>query len=123
MAQKTKILLVDDEFFLTETLKARLEFENYEVDVAENGEKACELVQANSYQLVLLDIMMPVMDGFEVARTIREKLKMSKLPIIFLSARAQSIDKKQAQEVGGNDFLSKPFEWAHLKALLSKWIK
>jgi CheY-like chemotaxis protein len=82
-------------------------------DIADNGEIAVEKIQQNRYDLVLMDIQMPVMDGYEATRIIREELK-SNIPIVALTAHAMHQEKEKCLRLGMNDFISKPFEQQQL---------
>lgn len=101
-----KILIVDDEQSISKVISYNLKKEGYEVLCAADGEKGLELALSENPDLVLLDIMMPKMDGYEVCRKIREK---SNMPIIMLTARADEIDKVNGLEMGADDYVTKPF--------------
>jgi DNA-binding response OmpR family regulator len=103
---KPKILIVDDDPLIRKFIRANLEIRNYEVSLAENGLAALEALRKESVDLVLLDIMMPKLDGFEVCRSLRE---WSKVPIIILSAKDGETDKLRCLEIGADDYLTKPF--------------
>ncbi len=102
----SRILLVDDESSITEFVSYALKREGYLVDVVGNGEEALELALANPYDLFVLDIMLPGMDGYELCRRLRPKTLS---PVLFLSARDTELDKVVGLELGGDDYLSKPF--------------
>ncbi|MCL2396502.1 MAG: response regulator transcription factor [Defluviitaleaceae bacterium] len=101
-----KILVVDDEKNIVDIVAFNLHKEGYEVVVARDGEKCLEAFEKEQPDLVLLDIMMPKMDGFEACRKIREK---SQVPIIMLTARAEEVDKVLGLELGADDYVVKPF--------------
>ena len=101
-----KILIVDDEEKIRELIKLNLEVAGYECDEADNGEDALKLVKENSYNLVLLDIMLPNIDGYEVA----ENLVRDNIPVIFLSAKDGTLDKVKGLKIGVEDYITKPFE-------------
>lgn len=101
-----KILVVDDEASIVTMLAYNLEKEGYDVVTAEDGEVALEKFESEKPDLLLLDIMMPKMDGYEVCRKIREK---SNVPIIMLTARADEVDKVVGLEMGADDYVTKPF--------------
>lgn len=101
-----KILVVDDEVSIAAMLAYNLKKEGYEVVTAEDGEVALEKFENENPDLLLLDIMMPKMDGYEVCRKIREK---SNVPIIMLTARADEVDKVVGLEMGADDYVTKPF--------------
>ncbi|MBF0431180.1 MAG: response regulator [Fibrobacteria bacterium] len=105
-----KILLVDDEPDILMTVKKRLQISGYEVDTAENGREALEKVKTYEPDLVVLDVMMPEINGYEVCRTLRESPETQNLPIIMLTAKAQNFDKFWGQEVGASKYLTKPFD-------------
>ena len=116
-----KILVVDDDLHICELLKLYLENENYTVFVANDGKAAVETFAAKSPDLVLLDIMLPKMDGWQVCREIR---KTSSAPIIMLSAKGETFDKVLGLELGADDYVTKPFEakevMARIKAVLRR---
>ncbi len=101
-----KILVVDDEASIVNIISFNLKKEGYEVITANDGETGLELALSEKPDLVLLDIMMPQMDGYEVCRKIREK---SAVPIIMLTARADEVDKVIGLEMGADDYVTKPF--------------
>jgi len=101
-----KILVVDDEKNIVDIVAFNLHKEGHEVIVARDGEKCLEAFEKESPDLVILDIMMPKMDGFEACRKIREK---SQVPIIMLTARAEEVDKVLGLELGADDYVVKPF--------------
>ena len=102
----TKILVVDDESTITDFVSYALKKEGYDADVVQSGEDALTLAAQNDYDLFILDIMLPGMDGYELCRRIRTN---SATPVLFLSARDTELDKVVGLEIGGDDYLSKPF--------------
>ncbi len=116
-----RILVVDDEPSITEFVSYNLKKEGYEVTVAENGDEALELAALHPFDLVVLDVMLPGMDGYEVCRRLRQN---SSVPVLFLSARDTELDKVVGLEIGGDDYLAKPFGVrelsARVKALLRR---
>jgi two-component system, OmpR family, response regulator ResD len=106
MTKEAKILVVDDEERIRRLLKMYLERENYEVEDAENGEIALQMAVENNYDLILLDIMMPGMDGIEVCNEIR---KSKATPIIMLTAKGEEANRVQGFEAGTDDYIVKPF--------------
>jgi len=108
-----KVLVVDDEKKIVDIIAFNLEKEGYEVVKAFDGEQGLSLALKESPELVLLDIMMPKMDGFEVCKKIREK---SQVPIIMLTAKAEEIDKVLGFELGADDYVTKPFGVRELMA-------
>ena len=116
-----KILVVDDEISLQETLTYNLKKEGYLVEVAGDGIAALELFRTSKPDLVILDVMLPGMDGFEICRTMRQE---SNIPVLMLTARDDEIDRVVGLEVGADDYLPKPFSMreliARVKALLRR---
>lgn len=108
MDDKTKVLLVDDETAITENLAPFLERSGFSVVVASNGEEALEKIESVNPDLVILDVLMPVMDGREVLRTIRRDDNW--LPIILLTQVGESSERAMALEEGADDYLNKPFD-------------
>lgn len=117
----TRILVVDDEPSITEFVSYNLRKEGWEVDVAGDGDTALELARKKDFDLVVLDVMLPGMDGYEVCRRLRS---VSSVPVLFLSARDTELDKVVGLEIGGDDYLAKPFGVrelvARVKALLRR---
>lgn len=116
-----KILVVDDEISLQETLTYKLQKEGYQVEVAGDGLTALELARSINPDLIILDVMLPGMDGFEVCRTLRQE---TNIPVLMLTARDDEIDRVVGLEVGADDYLPKPFSMreliARVKALLRR---
>jgi len=116
-----KILVVDDEVTLLETLSYNLKKQGYDVEMASDGPTALELARSNHPDLIVLDIMLPGMDGFEVCREIRKDMNT---PVLMLTARDDEIDRVVGLEVGADDYLTKPFSMrellARVKALLRR---
>src|SRR5438445_2622707 len=111
--KKTTIVAADDDPQLLRLVTRNLEFEEYEVLPASDGQQALEQVEAHSPDLVLLDVMMPRMDGFTVCQRIRE---FSAVPIILITARGQDQDKVRGLDLGADDYLTKPFSVDELLA-------
>ncbi|WP_165044923.1 MULTISPECIES: response regulator transcription factor [unclassified Adlercreutzia] len=101
-----RILVVDDEPSITEFVGYALRREGFATDVVDNGEDAYAMALKNSYDLFVLDIMLPGMDGYELCRRLRAK---TSAPVLFLSARDTELDKVVGLELGGDDYLAKPF--------------
>ena len=108
-----KILVVDDEELLVKGIKFNLENEGYEVDVCYDGQTAVEMAAAENYSLILLDLMMPKLDGLSACMKIRET---STVPIIMLTAKSEDTDKLIGFEYGADDYITKPFNALELKA-------
>lgn len=105
MAQR--ILLVEDEESILEALKLNLDLEGYDLTIATDGEQAIQLFRKGRYDLIVLDVMLPKLDGFKVCQTIR--LENGKVPILFLTAKNAAQDRIQGLKIGGDDYLTKPF--------------
>lgn len=118
--KKASILMVEDEESLREALKLNLELEGYEVTTADNGPAVLKLVKNEYFDLIILDIMLPDMDGITVCETIR--MQHNDVPILFLSARNSSADKIDGLKKGGDDYLTKPFNLEELLLRVDKLI-
>jgi len=114
------ILIVDDEELIRDLIKEYISSENFSADEAADGREALEFFQQNSYSLIILDVMMPKMDGWSVCREIR---KTSQVPIIMLSARGEEYDKLLAFELGVDDYIVKPFSPKELLARMKAIIR
>src|SRR6266853_4985086 len=112
-AKKTTILAADDDPQLLRLITRNLQLEDYDVLAASDGQQALELIESNSPDLVLLDVMMPKMDGFTVCYRVRE---FSAVPIIIITARGQDQDKVRGLDLGADDYLTKPFSVDELLA-------
>lgn len=108
-----KVLVVDDEKLIVKGLRFSLEQDDMEVDCAYDGEEALEYARGQEYDIVLLDVMLPKLDGFEVCRQIRE---FSNMPIIMLTAKGDDMDKILGLEYGADDYITKPFNILEIKA-------
>lgn len=107
------ILIVDDEELIRSVIKDYILEEHFTCDEADNGESAISLVEKNNYDLIIMDIMMPEMDGYQAVREIKE---IKNIPVIMLSARTEEIDKLQGFEMGIDDYVTKPFSPKELVA-------
>ena len=115
-----KILVVDDERLLVKGIKFNLENEGYQVECAYDGAAAVELVRTGGFDLVILDLMMPEIDGLEACMRIRE---FSNIPIIMLTARSEDTDKIIGFECGADDYITKPFNILELKARIRAMLR
>ena len=120
-----KILLADDNAMNREVAIAMLEILGCEVDSAVNGEEAVQLSQKNNYDVVLMDCQMPLKDGFEATRDIRqlEASTRRRQVIIALTANALGGDKENCLQAGMDDFISKPFNYEQMDELLNRWVQ
>ena len=108
-----KVLVVDDEKLIVKGIRFSLLQDGMEVDCASDGEEALNMAKANSYAMILLDVMLPKMDGFEVCQAIRE---FSDVPIVMLTAKGDDMDKILGLEYGADDYITKPFNILEVKA-------
>ncbi|MEO0077474.1 MAG: response regulator [candidate division WOR-3 bacterium] len=108
------MLVVDDEPDISLVVKARLEAAGYVVETAADGLEALNRVRANPPDLIILDVMLPVMDGFAVCALLKRDQRFSHLPVIMLSARTRPQDRSTGQNVGADAYLAKPFQPAEL---------
>lgn len=114
------ILICDDELDIVNALKIYLEADGYNIYTAFNGKEALEIVKENDIQLVILDIMMPIMDGIETMAEIR---KFSNIPVIFLSAKSEDTDKILGLNIGADDYITKPFNPVELLARVKSQLR
>ena len=112
-----KILVVDDEAQLVDMIKMRLEASDYEVITAFDGQDALEKAKKDKPDLIILDLMLPKIDGYKVCGLLKKDARYAKIPILMFTARAQEEDKKLGEEVGADTYITKPFE---PQALLTK---
>ncbi len=108
-----RVLVVDDEKLIVKGIRFSLEQDGMEVDCAYDGEEAIEKVRANTYDMILLDVMLPKLTGFEVCQQIRE---FSNVPIVMLTAKGDDMDKILGLEYGADDYITKPFNILEVKA-------
>lgn len=116
-----KLLLVEDDEALRFIVKDNLEQHQYKVEVAEDGQKAIDLFHSQDFDLIILDVMLPKIDGFQVAKTIRKANEQ--VPIIFLTARSMTEDKINALTIGGDDYIPKPFSMEELLLKIKIFLK
>ena len=109
-----KIFIADDEAGFVSTLRSRLEFEGFEVTTAPDGKEALEKIPDAKPDLILLDIMMPAMNGYQVCRELRENPDTQAIPILMLTAKSQESDKFWGKEAGANAYITKPFDMDEL---------
>jgi len=122
MSNKTRVLIIDDDVNICELIRLYLEKDGYEAKSVHNGIKAMEIFKEFTPSIVILDIMLPGMDGWQVCREIR---KISSIPIIMLTAKGETFDKVLGLELGADDYMVKPFEpkelVARVKAVLRRY--
>ena len=105
-----RILVVDDEVGIVEMLKMRLEANNYEVITASDGQEGLEKAKKEKPDLIILDLMLPKMDGYKVCVMLKRDQRYMKIPIIMFTARAQESDRNLGKEVGADEYIAKPFD-------------
>ena len=112
---KARILVVEDDFDISNMLKIYFSGQGYEVDVAMRGNSALEMTRQNLPHLIVLDIMLPDIDGYEVCRQLRMSTRTSHIPVIFLTQKDERSDKLQGLELGADDYITKPFDVEELR--------
>ncbi len=116
----TKLLLVEDEPALRETLKEILELNDFEVAVASSGLEALDAINARIPDLIVSDIMMPGITGFDLIKKVHEQPKLAEIPFIFLSALASREDQNKGLDAGAKGYITKPFKSAELITLIKQ---
>jgi CheY-like chemotaxis protein len=115
-----RILIVDDDPVIVRLLQINFRLEGYVVDTASRGEEALEQVRQHRPDVVVLDVMMPGIDGWEVCRQLKETPGVKHIPVIFLSARAQDEDRQRGYALGVDEYVTKPFDPAHLVEIVRR---
>ncbi len=118
-----RLLLVEDQLINQLVAREFLQHAGFTVSIADNGKKALELLQENVYDAVIMDLQMPVLDGFETTRLIRSSHKFADLPIIAMTAHVMTGEKERCLQAGMNDYIAKPFDEDKLYVTLGKWLK
>ena len=116
-----RILIVEDEFNLADVIASRLRKEKYSVDISNNGEDGLDNALTNIYDLIILDVMLPKLNGFEVLKEIKENKIEAK--VIMLTAKSMLEDKLSGFELGSNDYVTKPFHIEELVARVNVWLR
>jgi len=111
---RTRILIVEDEPNIVESLSFVLRRADFDVDVTASGNDALDKLRRTDYSAMILDVMMPGMNGFDVLRVVRSDRSLSDLPVIVLTAKGQSRDRQTATEIGASAFITKPFSNAEI---------
>lgn len=120
---KKRILLVDDEIVLVKMVKMRLEANNYEIITGYDGQEALEKAREEKPDLIILDLMLPKMDGFKVCMMLKRDQRYMKIPIIMFTARAGESDNKLGFECGADAYITKPFEPSILLSKIKELLK
>jgi len=118
MSQKAKVLIVDDEPFNVDVLEQELEDSGYEIITASNGQEALDKIKSQQPDLILLDLMMPVLDGFAVLLEIKADAFLRDIPVIIVSAEHDSKSVVKGIKQGADDYITKPIDPEHLKSKL-----
>ncbi len=122
---KPLIMVVEDDFALLQGIRELLELTNYKVVPASNGVEALELLNRFRPDLIVSDIMMPEMDGYEFHNKVRERVELLTIPFIFLTARGEKVDIRRGKSLGADDYITKPFDDEDLlvaiEAKLARW--
>jgi two-component system alkaline phosphatase synthesis response regulator PhoP len=119
----TKVLVIDDEAPIRLLCRVNLEAEKMDVLEAANGEEGLELARTEKPDIVLLDVMMPGMDGWQVAERLFESKETSQIPLVFLTARAELRDRARGLELGGVDYITKPFNPVELASVVENLLE
>jgi len=117
-----KILVVDDEVELAKAMTIRLTTTGYEVSVAHDGEEALKKARQEKPDLIILDLMLPKIDGYKVCRLLKFDQKYREIPIIMVTARVEEEDKRLGMETGADEYVTKPFDWSDLLEKITKLI-
>ncbi|ONI38931.1 DNA-binding response regulator [Candidatus Epulonipiscium fishelsonii] len=120
---KIRVLVIDDEENIVELIKYNLEINNFEVRIAYNGKDGLILIQQEKIDLLLLDVMLPDIDGVSMLKNLRKAEKTKDLPVIMISAKGEEIDKIIALELGADDYITKPFSVRELVARINALIR
>lgn len=122
MGDKKEILVAEDETHIARLIEFKLQKEGYQVTVAPNGKLALDKLAEKSWDLLILDVMMPVMDGWEVLKNIRGSEKLKDFPVLMLTAKGQQKDMANAAELGATKYLKKPFDPAELATTVKELV-
>ena len=109
-----RILIIEDEKSILLALEDNLKLEGYEISSALDGEQGLSMARAQNYDLIILDIMLPIKDGFEVCKTIKSTARFAQIPVILMSARGRGDDRERSFDLGATEFLTKPCPFAEL---------
>jgi len=118
-----KILVVDDEVDLVETVRFSLEMEGFDVLVSNNGEDALNQARKEKPDLIILDLMLPKLDGYKVCRLLKFDERYKHIPILMLTAKTQEKDKVLGKETGADEYITKPFEMDYLMEKVKAYLK
>ena len=119
---KSTVLIADDEVDIVETLKFMLESEGFDVLTAFDGEEALKLARNACPDIILLDVMMPKINGYKVSRLLKFDKKFQNIPILMVTARSQEEDKLIGEETGADEYITKPFDIMNVVDLINKYL-
>jgi len=122
MKDNKQLLLVEDDLYSAETLKFALEAKGHKVAMATNGKDALTMVNGKPPQLIILDVMMPKMDGYHFCRLIKFDARFKHIPIIFVSSKIQDTDRELGIACGGNEYIAKPYDLNMLINTVEKYL-
>ena len=122
MKEDKQLLLVEDDFYSAETLKYALEAKGHNVILATNGKDALTVVNNGHPQLIILDVMMPKMDGYHFCRLLKFDTRFKHIPIIFVSSKIQDADRELGLACGGNEYIAKPYDLDMLINTVEKYL-
>jgi len=117
------ILLAEDEPTIAKLIEFKIRKDGHEVTVARNGLEALTFIESKSWDLIILDVMMPGKTGWEVLQELRSRSQFITTPVIMLTAKGREEDRNHAAQLGATDFLRKPFDPAELSKMVAKWLK
>ena len=120
---KRTVLIADDEIDIVETVKFMLESEGFEVLTAYDGEEALKTARTAIPDIILLDVMMPKINGYKVSRLLKFDKKFQDIPILMITARSQEEDKLIGEETGADEYITKPFEISDVIDLINKYLQ
>jgi DNA-binding response OmpR family regulator len=120
--RKKKVLIVEDEADIAGGLEARLSLEDYEVFIAADGKDGVEKARREKPDLIIMDVMLPLLNGYEACKILKEDKATKEIPVLFLTALPRVEDTEKAFEVGGNDFLNKPYTNDRLMQKVHKYL-
>lgn len=120
MKKKEKILVADDDDNILLLVRANLEIDGYEVLEASDGEKALQIIENNRPDLILLDVMMPKIDGWKVLKKVKQTPELASIPVVMLTAKVQETDQIKGWESGANEYVTKPFNPLSLIQIVKK---
>ncbi|MGH2691364.1 MAG: response regulator transcription factor [Actinomycetota bacterium] len=123
MSKSARILVVDDDPVILRLIEVNLDLEGFEVLIADRGEDAISKARSSAPDLIILDLMMPEMSGWEIAERLQQDDKTNGIPLVFLSARTQDEDRRRGEELGVAGYVTKPFDPADLVSTIRKLTK